>query len=69
MFCFSLKVNQNLMISPEDDTSLKISNPHLWWPNNLGDPYLYTLNIEANVNDKISDERNLNSVYEKSKII
>ena len=46
-------------ISPKDDSSLKISNPHLWWPNNLGDPYLYTLNIEANVDDKISDERNV----------
>ncbi len=53
------KSESEFEISPEDDSSLKISNPHLWWPNNLGDPYLYTLNIEANVDDKISDERNV----------
>ena len=53
------KSESEFEISPEDDSSLKISNPHLWWPNNLGDPYLYTLNIEANVDDKISDERNI----------
>ncbi len=46
-------------ISPEDNNSLKISNPHLWWPNNLGDPYLYTLSIQANVGEKISDKQNV----------
>lgn len=24
---------------------IKIKNPHLWWPNNLGDPYTYNFNF------------------------
>ena len=46
-------------ITPHDNAYLKVSNPHLWWPNNLGEPYLYTLKIQASTGDKISDEQNI----------
>ncbi len=46
-------------ISEEDAADLKIINPHLWWPNNLGDPYLYNLSIQADVDNNISDKENL----------
>ncbi len=53
------KSESEFIITPDDDASLKISDPHLWWPNNLGAQYLYTLSIQVNVDDKISDEQNI----------
>ena len=38
---------------------IKIEKPKLWWPHNLGDPYLYTLNIKLIVDGKIVDEKKL----------
>ena len=46
-------------ISPIDNSNLKLSNPHLWWPNNMGEHYLYTLAIQADVENKISDKQNI----------
>ncbi|MDR3666256.1 MAG: glycoside hydrolase family 2 TIM barrel-domain containing protein [Ignavibacteriaceae bacterium] len=46
-------------ISPLDDSNLRLSNPHLWWPNNMGNQYLYTLTIQADAENKISDKQNI----------
>jgi exo-1,4-beta-D-glucosaminidase len=46
-------------ISPRDESKLKLSNPHLWWPNNMGEHYLYTLAIHVDVGNKISDKQNI----------
>jgi exo-1,4-beta-D-glucosaminidase len=43
-------------ISPSDDPNLKLSNPHLWWPNNMGEHYLYTLAIQVDAGNKVSDK-------------
>ena len=62
-FLKSVLLNPNseseFIISPEDNANLKISNPHLWWPNNLGLPYLYNLDIHADIDNNISDKQNI----------
>ncbi len=62
-FSKSVSLNPNskseFIISPENNTNLKISNPHLWWPNNLGEPYLYNLSIHADIDNKTSDKQNI----------
>jgi exo-1,4-beta-D-glucosaminidase len=35
---------------------LNISDPHLWWPAQMGTPYLYSLDLEFKVNDATSDQ-------------
>jgi len=46
---------REIVFDVSDYDELHILNPRLWWPNNLGDPELYTLNIEAKINSDISD--------------
>ena len=46
-------------ISPSDAADLKILNPHLWWPNDMGEPYLYNLKIEASIEKNISDKQDI----------
>ena len=41
---------------PEEFKELIIENPKLWWPINKGPQNLYTLNMKAEVDGKISDE-------------
>jgi len=38
---------------------LRIQNPTLWWPHNLGEPYLYTVNVRLLCNDVVADTRNI----------
>ena len=38
-----------LSVSPAEAAALKVRNPKLWWPNNLGEPDLYRLELEADV--------------------
>jgi exo-1,4-beta-D-glucosaminidase len=58
---FTIEPNSELefSISPLDNSNLKLSNPHLWWPNNMGEHPLYTLAIQAEVGNKISDQQNI----------
>jgi exo-1,4-beta-D-glucosaminidase len=46
---------QVIALAPEDFPQLVVKSPRLWWPNNLGDPNLYTLQLEAVVDGNISD--------------
>jgi len=45
-----------IIISSEDDSDLKIKNPKIWWPNNLGEPNLYNLSLQVKANNKVSDQ-------------
>jgi hypothetical protein len=44
-----------LTLTPEEYRQLVIDNPKLWWPINKGDQHLYTLNITAKTDGKVSD--------------
>ncbi len=36
---------------------LRLTKPRLWWPNNLGEPNLYRLELDALVNGRVSDRQ------------
>ncbi|UCG01834.1 MAG: beta galactosidase jelly roll domain-containing protein [Candidatus Heimdallarchaeota archaeon] len=44
-------------ISSEDFPNLRINNPRVWWPYQLGSPELYELDIQVKVNNQISDSK------------
>ncbi len=58
-FLLKPKSKTDFILTPDENAGLKVSNPHLWWPNNLGESYLYTLSIQADIENKISDKENL----------
>ncbi len=45
-----------LTINTANTPTLRIKNPHLWWPNGYGEPYLYDVKMRFEVNGKVSDE-------------
>ena len=47
---------REVMITPADFPQLVIEDPRLWWPVNLGEPYLYGVSLTARVNGEVSDE-------------
>lgn len=53
-----------LVLSPGESTLTKfkvsIDRPKLWWPNGLGDPYLYPLELRFQVGSVVSDTERLN---------
>lgn len=46
---------QEISFRPEEFGALTLSQPRLWWPNNLGDPNLYPLKMTAAVDGDVSD--------------
>ncbi|HLB88425.1 MAG TPA: glycoside hydrolase family 2 protein, partial [Terriglobales bacterium] len=46
---------KDVTFEPEQFAQLNIANPRLWWPAQMGAPNLYNLNIEFNVDGKVSD--------------
>jgi len=46
---------QDLTFSPDQFSQLKMSNPRLWWPAQMGTPNLYSLHMEFDVNGRTSD--------------
>ncbi len=46
-----------LRFDPAAFPVLKIPNPRLWWPHNLGEPNLYTLKLAATAGAGLSDQR------------
>jgi len=45
--------------SPEQYPELKLKDPHLWWPYQMGEPYLYEARFWASVADAPSDAADL----------
>jgi exo-1,4-beta-D-glucosaminidase len=45
--------------TPEKFTQLKISNPRLWWPAQVGDQELYPLDLSVEVQDQVSDSAHI----------
>ena len=46
---------KDVTFTPEQFSQLVISNPRLWWPAQMGNPELYLLKMEFEVNGLISD--------------
>jgi len=43
--------------SPEDFSQLRISNPRLWWPYNVGPQNLYDLELSFEISGRVSDSQ------------
>lgn len=51
---------QKVEFNPSEYKQLNINNPKLWWPNLMGEPNLYKLDLKARVNNQFSDVENVN---------
>ncbi|GET27064.1 sugar-binding domain-containing protein [Prolixibacter sp. NT017] len=43
-------------LNAENETSLHITNPHLWWPNGHGAPNLYRIRLQYLAGNSVSDD-------------
>ncbi|MDG5800755.1 glycoside hydrolase family 2 TIM barrel-domain containing protein [Marinilabiliaceae bacterium ANBcel2] len=50
---------REIFFTPEHYEELKMDNPMLWWPNNMGDQPLYDLTVTAQLEDEKSDVDNI----------
>jgi exo-1,4-beta-D-glucosaminidase len=48
---------RELVLAPADFPQLVIESPRLWWPNNLGEPHLYRLELAAELDGRVSDRQ------------
>lgn len=46
-------------LNPSNAPQLVVHDPHLWWPNGYGAPYLYQLNLSFAAHGSVSDTRSL----------
>ncbi len=58
---FTLKSfeEKEIFFLPEYYKQLIIHHPRLWWPNNLGDPNLYPLELTVLIQDEVSDTQSI----------
>jgi exo-1,4-beta-D-glucosaminidase len=54
------KESKIIRFSPEQFPQLKLAEPHLWWPYQMGDPYLYTAKFRVEISDATSDSASIN---------
>ncbi len=59
---FTLKPNEKKTVwfLAEEFQQLVIKNPRLWWPNGLGDPAMYVLNLQVHEGKMLLDQQNVN---------
>ena len=51
--------DRTVVFSPEQFTQLRIKDPQLWWPIQMGDPHLEHLTMSFSVAGQISDEQSV----------
>jgi len=49
------KESKVVRFTPEENAQLKLNNPQLWWPYQMGDPHLYQARFTVSVADAASD--------------
>ncbi len=50
---------KRLRLDAEQFPELRLSEPHLWWPHDLGEPHLYSLDVEFESEGRVSDRRSV----------
>ena len=50
--------SRNVVMSPATNPVLRLSNPRVWWPHQMGASPLYNLHLEARVGGNVSDQHN-----------
>ncbi len=51
----SPREKRELLLGPADFAQLAIASPRLWWPVNMGEPNLYSLDLQSVVGGNVSD--------------
>jgi exo-1,4-beta-D-glucosaminidase len=51
------KQKQLVVFNANEFKELQIENPKIWWPAELGEPNLYSLNLEATIGNILSDKK------------
>jgi exo-1,4-beta-D-glucosaminidase len=49
------KESKTVRLSPEQFSQLKLAQPRLWWPYQMGEPYLYTAKFRVETDGGVSD--------------
>ncbi len=57
----SLNANESkeIILTPQEYKSLAINHPKLWWTHDLGEPHLYSLELNYETNNQISDTKKM----------
>jgi exo-1,4-beta-D-glucosaminidase len=50
---------KEVILSPEQYRQLTMMHPKLWWTHDLGEPYLYTLQMNFDINNQLSDSKKI----------
>lgn len=56
-FSLAPKESKEIIFRPSDYADLNLENPKIWWPNNLGDPHLYSMDIVAKQGNHVTDKK------------
>lgn len=58
---YSLEPGQGkeIRFKPEGYPELNLKDPKVWWPNNLGEPNLYSMEISAKLGNRVSDQKSV----------
>lgn len=58
----SLNPNETkeIILTPEEFHALSINHPRLWWTHDLGKPNLYSLQMNFEINNQVSDSKKMN---------
>jgi len=59
VFKLAGREKKTVTFTPEKYPVLKVKNPELWWPNNLGEANLYGLKMEVSVDKQISHRQDV----------
>ena len=51
--------SKTVAFSPEQFSQLRVRNPHLWWPYQMGEPHLETLTLSFTEGGRVSDEQSV----------
>jgi exo-1,4-beta-D-glucosaminidase len=54
------KESKLVRFSPEQFPQLKLASPRLWWPYQMGDPYLYAAKFRVQTSNEASDSASIN---------
>jgi exo-1,4-beta-D-glucosaminidase len=54
------KETKIIRFAPDQFPQLKLSSPHLWWPYQMGDPYLYSAKFRVDISNETSDSASVN---------
>ena len=56
-FTLSARESRTIEITPNDVPGLEMKNPRLWWPNGLGDPNMYSMELQLLDGQNLLDEQ------------